>query len=215
MRGLFQFGGSRRFLTKDGFSSLSMAIFLGLEVDPNDHYDRRKALERLRADWVATEQQSVGCWQFSPLLADNLQRVQSLVGLNATECRLLAFFVLMRSDYLLDMMCDSWLTDLNMSMTIGALTSLLELDCRAVKQALSNQGKMISCGLVCIDDENTCASMLDRFHLVSQRFADKILSSQASPEVFMMGIAKISLPPKLTADLYGHCGRECVVMKSS
>lgn len=206
LRTLFDLGCSSHLLKEHCFDHDGVAVFLGFGEDEQE-YNRKKALTFLRKQHKLAESTADEAWKLSPTLEANLRALQALVGFTELECRLLVFFTLMHSEHLLAHVCIHWLDDISTQASFTVLATLLAVEKQQVIQALSSKGKLMRCGLVSIE-QGSRYGLLQRFDLLSGAFADKLMSSKANAEDFLMEMVKPGKKPTLAACDYRHIQRQ-------
>jgi hypothetical protein len=190
LRMLFQFGCLGQFVQKDDFDNSSVAYFLGLkEFVEEGNFDRKKILEKLKHNHTELEHRSAnGKLQYSEVLAGNMALLQEVAGLNADECSLLVFAVLMETDRALSHACAHWLDDVSTHICFGMLSQILNIEHDLVIAALSSRGKLIRCGLLSMDGRANC-SVRHRIDVL-EGFSNRLLSRVSTTEDFLSNMVK-------------------------
>ena len=205
--------GKRGFIRKDGFDSDGLAETLGLGewIDPVDvEFD----VKTVRAELRTLHQIAERKWRdIAPpsLLRKNVTRLSKLVGLSATDCRILEFAVLIRNERLLDESADR-LGELSSTKVFHVLSVLLDLPEQEVRLSLGAQGTLAKSGLVSVG--RTGASMLiNKLDLLSENFADNIFSSDADPVSLLRDSVVLSSTAQLSIADYGHIVQSLSVLR--
>lgn len=218
LRLLVPLGAHRKFIQSYGFDSDSVAIAVGLghwidgEADEGLSPDFRstRARAELRRQHQAAERQSPSS-ALPPSLQINLDRLATLVGLSAPDVRILEFVVLIHSDSLLLEAAD-WLGQVSTGKLIHALSVLLSLPEEQVRESLSKQGVLARSGLVTCQrlgaDTLSC-----KLELLSDAFADDILSGEMDPLDLLRNNVAPCPPPQLTLSDYAHIEPSLVVLR--
>lgn len=204
LRILVPLGGYRQFLSPHGFNNdiLAEAIGLGHWVDPfpND-FDQKAALSELRL----LHQQAESQWAKAPLparLRSNIAKLSALVGLSATDCKILEFAVSIHNERLLDDAAD-FLGQVSSVKVFHALSVILNLPEPAVRAALSPEGTLPRSGLVSVDRSGT-STLRCKLDLLSDVFADLMASSESDPVSLLRGTVSAANPAQLKLADYRH-----------
>lgn len=204
LRILVPLGGHKTFITRSGFSDEAVARLLGvgewLDNDKLD-FDAAEVRNELRELHSAAELRSARLAP-PPELRANMARLAALAGLSEVDCRILEFAALIHHDRALDDCADT-LGQLNSLKVVDTLATLLQLDPRAVKSALSSQGVLARSGLLAVDRGNG-GYLRGKLDLLSDSFADQVLAGEADPLTLLRDTVSPSLPPRLTLADYGH-----------
>lgn len=225
LRLLVPLGAHREFIKPHGFNNDALADVLGLgqwiegETDgwPNEPDDcdtakdqiqahaesyepRRVRTELRRLHRIAERKSSAG--KLPPSLRTNLDRLAALVGLSAVDVRILEFAVMIHSDGLLVETAE-WLGQLSTVKLIHALSVVLDLPEEQMREALGTKGVLARTGLItCLrNGADTLSSKLD---LLSDCFADHILSCEMDPVELLRDNVAPCPPPELTLNDYTH-----------
>ena len=213
LRLLVPLGGHREFICQHGFCNDTLAEMLGLSdwIDPSPRdFEPKTARSELRKRYQISEQKNGDAIPPSRLNA-NIARLSALVGLTETDCRILEFAVLIHSEQLLDDTAD-WLGQLSSMKVIHVLSVLLDLPERDVRLSLSTQGALAKSGLVSVN--RSCITALRRkLDLLSDNFADHILSSDADPIDLLRDIVVPAAPAQLQIADYGHIDTSLAVLR--
>lgn len=201
---LVPLGGHRQFIRNNNFGNDGLAEALGLahwiDPSPND-FDSKAILSELRMLHQKAEQQSTEA-VLPAALCNNVRQLSDLVGLSATDCRILEFSVSLHNERLLDDTAD-WLGSLSSTKLFHALSLILgapEIDIRA---SLSPQGILARSGLVSVDRNGT-NSLSRKLDLLSAGFADLMMSSEADPISLLRGTVSAAGSGQLGLAQYSH-----------
>lgn len=213
LRVLVPLGGHKKFVCKHGFSHDDLAEMLGLDkwIDPVEQaFDVRKVRNALRRLHQAAEKELYDS-AIPEYLSDNLNRLAELVGLSATDCRILEFTVLMSSVGVLDDPIDC-LGYLSMTAVFRVLSIILDIPEQEVRQSLSAQSALSRSGLLTLE-RNGNASLRGRLELLSDWFADTVSSEPIDPIAVLRGIVVPSAAAELSMDDYSHIQSDLAILK--
>ena len=207
LRILVPLGGHRELKSSYGFKneSLVKAIGLGHWID-REETESSSFVSALRALHRKLEkQQTVAA--LPACLCSNVQRLSGLVGLNATDCRILEFAVSIYSDPLLGEATEL-LGGISPHGLFRVLSTILNLPETEICAALSAQGVLARSGLIS-DEANKygsgCTVLLrDRLELLSSNFANQMASFEVEPASLLRGIVSIAEPAQLCLDDFRH-----------
>ena len=207
LRILVPLGGHRELKSSYGFKneSLVKAIGLGHWID-REETESSSFVSALRALHRKLEkQQTVAA--LPACLCSNVQRLSGLVGLNATDCRILEFAVSIYSDPLLGEATEL-LGGISPHGLFRVLSTILNLPETEICAALSAQGVLARSGLIS-DEANKygsgCTVLLrDRLELLSGNFANQMASFEVEPASLLRGIVSIAEPAQLCLDDFRH-----------
>ncbi|AGA35293.1 ATPase of the AAA+ class [Thioalkalivibrio nitratireducens DSM 14787] len=195
---LVPLGGHREFVAAHGLmnDALAEAIGLGEWVDPmGPEYDPRAVRLALRSLHAAAERSRKRVTVPERLRA-NTARLAALVGRSETDRRVLEFAVRIHNERLLDDTAD-YLGPLSSAKVFHALAGLLELPEREVRAALGAQGRLTL-------ERNGSDLLRGKLDLLSQKFADHLLSSEGDPVGLLRDTIAPSRAPTLAAHDYAH-----------
>ncbi|MCY0854029.1 AAA family ATPase [Cupriavidus sp. D39] len=213
LRLLVPLGGHQEFIQRSGFSNDTLAKLLGLGewIDPeSEEFNPKTVRAKLRNLHQEAEKQCCNS-QISACLNANIARLAELVGLSDTDCQILEFVVMLKNERLLDDTAD-WLGQLSSAKVFHVLAVLLDLPEPEVREALSTQGVLAQSGLVSVD--RSCRSMLNgKLELLSDSFADHIVSSDADPVVLLRDTVALAAPAQLGLADYEHVNSSLAVLQ--
>lgn len=131
----------------------------------------------------------------------NIDCLSELIGLSATEKTLLAFFVVLKTNRLLDDTADL-LGDLSTAKLFRALSVMVNLPECDIRLALQPKGLLVKTGLVRVN--RSYYTLSSRFDLLSNLFANALVSGEADPISLLRDKISISSPPTLSIADYAH-----------
>jgi len=213
MRVLVKLGMHRDFINDNSFSNdeLAQAIGLGDWVDcTRQEFDRKKVLTEMRKIHKDMEA-DLGERAVPTILRENVARLSKLVGLSATDCRILEFAVMIRNESLLDEACDR-LGTLSSNKVAYALSVILNLPEKDVRSALSATSILAMSGLVAVD-RSGISYMQGKLDLLSRHFADLIASSEVEPIGLLRDTVHRGSPATLTMDDYRHIDDSLCILR--
>ena len=204
LRLLVPMGGQRHLVGPTAFSNDALAEMVGMErwIDSTEcEFDQRAVRMELRRLHLAAEQELANA-TVSARLSGNVARLATLVGLSDTDCRILEFAVMMRTERLLDEAVDLFgiVSSTRVLLMLSEVLALPEPD---VRSAMSAQGILARSGLLAIERDGSY-SLSGKIELLSNRFADHISSSDADPVSLLRDTVAIGSPALLTLDDYSH-----------
>ena len=204
VRLMVDLGAHREFVGEHGFSndSTAQAIGLGDWIDcSRQEYDRKAILSDLRRIHKQVES-THGASTVPATLRNNVDRLAKLVGLSATDCRILEFAVLIRSESVLDEACDR-LGTLTSIKVFHALSILLDIPEAEIRSSLNAHAVLGKSGLVAVD-RSGATYMLSKLDLLSDHFADLILSCDVEPVGLLRDTVHQGGPATLVLNDYRH-----------
>ena len=208
----------KKFIDKHGFDDDALAETIGLgrwtgtrdrfhEQDSDfDPIAARRELCRLHKDCEKTS----GNAKVSNPLGNNVKRLAQLVGLSATDCRILEFAVLLHTEKMLDDIT-GLLGELSSLKLSWALSVLLDLPQDNIRKALSADSALARSGLVALD-RNANYQLAQKLELLSAGFADNMISADADPVTLLKDAVFPSAPPHLTLEDYPHLAKELAIL---
>ncbi|GAD24278.1 ATP-binding protein [Acidovorax sp. MR-S7] len=212
LRLLVPLGGLKTYLKDVYASDDTLATLLGMEIPaaPGEH-DTKTTWTALRRQHMAAERRSHDA-AVPQCLAVNVERLGKLVGLRASECRILEFTVLLHTEHLLEEVADFLGHNLSLAKVCRALTVLLDIPEPEVRQALDLNGILTRSGLMSLDRRGT-SSLRGKLDLLSNSFADNMLSSEADPVHLLRGTVAPSPPAQLGLDDFQHIADSLSILK--
>ncbi|MFM0027369.1 AAA family ATPase [Paraburkholderia madseniana] len=204
LRLLVPLGCQNAFVQRGGFmdDKLAEALGLGALIDPDgENFDVSTARTKLRKLHRAAEARRDDV-VLSPGATDNILRLAQLAGLSAIDCKILEFVVALRNERLLDDMADQ-LGSLSSGKVYYVLSVLLDAPEADIRAALGTHGVLACSGLVSVDRSR--ARLLGaKLQLLSDSFADHIVSSDADPMDLLRDTVAVSSPATLELGDYPH-----------
>jgi transitional endoplasmic reticulum ATPase len=136
------------------------------------------------------------------ILSSNIQNLATLIGLSDTECKILAFTVMIHNDRFLDDIAD-WLGSLSSPKVVQILVVVLALPEHEVRDALAPSSLLTRAGLVSLSRVGIF-TLRNKLDLLSDKFADIIQSSATDPVMLLRDTVVLSRKPQLTLDDFAH-----------
>ena len=208
LRILVPLGGHRELTASYGFKNESLveAIGLGHWID-REETESSSFVSALRALHRKLEKQRTVA-ALPACLCSNVQRLSGLVGLNATDCRILEFAVSIQTDPLLGEAAEL-LGGISSHRLFRVLSTILNLPETEICAALSAQGVLARSGLISVevDEYRSLRSesfLRDRLKLLSSNFANQMASFEVEPASLLRGIVSIAEPAQLCLDDFRH-----------
>lgn len=169
--------------------------------DANGALDMHAALSLLRERLARADADAA--YACAPgIVAANIAQLQMLVGLSDVEAHILMFATMVHTDLVLDKMSD-WVGDLTSARLYNTLSAVLDIEEKAVRTALSPHGTLARSGLLTVDRKErwTLAAKLD---LLSDGFADNIVSNHVDSLDLLRGMVTFAAPPTLTLEDFAY-----------
>ncbi|WP_420995215.1 AAA family ATPase [Cupriavidus sp. 30B13] len=214
LRLLVPLGGHQEFIRRGGFSNDTLAELLGLDMwlDPQqDDFDPRAVRAALRRQFTEAEAQCRDTG-LPACLDGNIARLAELVGLSGTDCQILAFAAMLKNERLLDDAADL-LGQLSSAKIPRVLATLLDLPDAEVRAALGTQGVLAQSGLLLVERGHS-STLGSKLELLSDRFADHIVSGDADPIALLRDTVVPAAPAELGLGDYTHLGETLAVLRS-
>lgn len=192
------------FVTKPGFASDRLAYALDLDhwIDPQERTFDPQAVRGELYELLARAERTAAHLPLPAPLHGNAEQLAVLVGLDTVQTHILAFTVCLHCDSLLEETSDL-LGSLSSTQVAQTLAVALGLAPAQVRQALGGQGLLARTGLLTIDSRHS-GDLKSKLDLLSNNFADQLLSSDANPIALLRD--KIQPAPAATLPLadYAH-----------
>lgn len=204
LRLLVPLGGHRALIAMDGFTndSLAEAVGLGHWIEPvEDTFDPktvRAELRQLHRDAEARDKKAAP----ASCLRANVERLAALLGLGATDCRVLEFAVSIHNERLLDDTAD-WLGPVSSAKLFSVLATTLDLPEADIRSSLSAHGTLTISGLITVD-RSGAAVLRGKLDLLAEDFADLMTSTDADPISLLRGTVSAAGPAHLGLDDFDH-----------
>lgn len=211
LRILVPLGCYRNFINPNGFSNDTLAelLDLGEWIDPElTNFDPKLVRNQLRQLHRAAEMKSADI--ASPAcLTKNISRLSKLVGLSPVDCRILEFAVYLQSETLLVEVSDH-LGQLSTVKLFHVLAQILDIPEEAVRQSLDSQGILARSGLIAI--ERSGYTLDRKLNLISDSFADHIISIETDPILLLRDMVSIGSQAVLKMDDYAHINESLSIL---
>jgi transitional endoplasmic reticulum ATPase len=213
LRLLVPLGGHKGFIQRSGFSDDRLADVLGLEewTEPESGMLDTSAVRKKLRKLHATAESRRGEAAVSACLRANIARLAELAGLSATDCKILEFVVMLKNERLIDDTADL-LGSLSSGKLFYVLSVLLDEPEPRIRAALGTRGVLAHSGLVSVD--RSCAALLNvKLQLLSDTFADHIVTSDTDPVELLRDTVAPASSPQLELDDYRHIDASLAVLK--
>jgi len=213
LRLLVPLGAHRAFVGDSLFRDEQIARLIGLGEwmdTAGREFDPPAVRSQLRRMHQAIETRRHGI-EAPATLGLNIAKLQSLVGLSDTDCRILEFVVMLHGDRMLDEACD-WLGPVTTSATSGVLAVLLDRPEEEVRASLTPHGFLARTGLVTVDRFGAML-LRSKFDLLSPKFADTLTSTQGDAVELLRGMVAMGSPPQLDLKDYGYIEKSLAVLQ--
>jgi len=211
LRILVPLGGQHEFISDYYLTNNELAKQLGLghwvEVDRDD-YDVRSIRKELLDAYQKAESGAHQC-RIPSTLAKNIKQIKGLIGLTRTDIQLLAFVTTLATDHFLEASIEGLgkLSTRAMYKILAVILSRLE---KEIEAALSPDGALVRSGLITLNRE---ATTLDaKLEMLSENFADKLVSSNEDIIQAIRDIVSECEPPSLGIEDFSHLSRELDVL---
>ena len=172
----------------------------------NNRLNPKKAYNTL-LKLYETEEQNPGKANAPGILAANVKRLSKIAGLSPTDCRVLEFAVLLYSDEILEEACDL-LGELTLGKLFRVLSRLLDLPEADIRSSLSKKGGLFRSGLLTLFRDGQKYDLKTMLELISSRFADTMVSTEANPVDLLQDVVFPSSPPHLNISDFPHKAKE-------
>lgn len=213
LRMLVALGGHRKIMTTDGVREPWLLGLLGLSQWADDSAVSFK-LASARSDLFdahnAAEATSSEA-ELPGLLCANVTRIAALVGLDETDCAILAFTAMLHTEEALETASEA-LGELSSIKLYRALAVVLGLDQARVGAALSLGGALLRSGLMSLDRDYR-RSLRDRMRLLSGAFADALVESDGDPMDFLRSKVSLATPGHMNLEAYDHIQPELELLR--
>jgi transitional endoplasmic reticulum ATPase len=142
----------------------------------------------------------------------NVARLGKLLGLGEVERRLLEFAVLIQTERSLDDTAD-WLGSLSSVKVMHALSAILCIPESEIRKALAAEGMLARSGMLCMD-KSGLATLRNKLLLLSDRFADNLVSADIEPTALLREMVFLSETPNLELEDFEHLGTQVRMLKT-
>lgn len=204
LRILVPLGGHREFLRPHGFSNDALAKLLGLGrwfPPAAKDFDMRAVQSELHLLHQQAEKQWANA-SSSPCLRSNAEKLSALVGLSATDRKVLEFAVSIHNDRFLDDTADC-LGLLSSIKVYHALSVILDLPEPEIRSSLGAQGILARSGLISVARTGTSV-LRCKLEMLSEVFAGQMAASDADPISLLRGTITAAGPGQLNLANYSH-----------
>ena len=212
LRILVPLAGHRELVGSRAVMCDALAQVLGLDewVDPQDRaFDPAAVRARLRELHREAERNTERA--LPAVLEANIARLAELVGLDATECAILAFATMLHHEPSLDRAADM-LNSLSPLAVVDVLALVLDLPLDEVRRALSSQGVLARSGLLSLD-RNGSGTLTSRLDLLSKQFAASVVGSETDPLALLRDTVAPSAPARLALADFPHLGEALAILR--
>lgn len=210
-------GAHREFISSHGFSNDTVAEVLGLGKWTEGHPGTFKpnVVRAMLRQLHAAAEHDLRDAIVPACLGDNVRRLAELVGLSDTDCRILEFAVLIRSERLLAAAaeCLGAFSSWKLFQTLSVLLGLPMHDLRA---SLDTQGVLARSGLLSVNRSQHDfgdISLLTKLVLLSENFADHISTLESDPVGLLRDIVAPGAPPHLEIADYAHMDKALSILR--
>jgi len=216
LRIMMPLGGHRDLVGSMCFSNdhLARALGLGDWIDDDERdFDAvlvRARLRELHREAERDAERDAGR-KVPAILHANVARLAALVGMSATECRILEFATMLHHERILDDAAET-LGNLSAAKIVDVLSTLLELPPDEVRAALGAGGVLARSGLLTVD-RAISGSLRSKLDLLSNRFADSVVGLDADPISLLRDTVAPSAPARLTLDDFPHLEQELAILR--
>ena len=204
LRILVPLGAHRNFVAPQSFADDGVAASIGLEhwiEQPDNSFDAGAVLSELRQLHRTAEQQSAKA-VLPTRLRGNVQKLSGLMRLDKADSQILEFTVTLHSERVLDDAADL-LGGLSSIKVFRTLSIILDLPESVVRSALDENSVLARTGLVSVDHRGT-GVLRTKLKLLSDTFADLMVSSEANPIALLRGMVSAVGPGRLQLSNYRH-----------
>lgn len=210
---LVEFDAEHHFITRHGIRDEAFAREVGLAAFVDDEsaveFDLRKARMVLRQQYRAA-QKNIG--QVPAQLAQNVDRIASLVGLSEVDVKIFEFAVLMHSYPTFKDVCYKS-QNLRSRQMADRLASLLNLPSLDVWEALRPNATLARTGLIAFKSAQAAGSLCDRLELLSEQLADRLVETDVEPAQWLHEKVRPGEPSELQWRDYEHVNKPLSVLR--
>ncbi len=213
LRMLILLGLHRKFIGHEEFGDDAVARALGLGdwVDSTScDFDPKLIRNELRKLHSAAEKECLSA-DIPPLLHGNVKRLAKLVGLSDTDRRILEFSVLLHSEQMLTEIAEN-LGTVSFAKACHVLSALLDLPESDVRTSLNSRGALSKSGLLAVDFSGDY-HLPGKLNLLSDTFANRLISVEADPLSLLRDTIAPSAPAKLGIADYDHVSPSLAVLR--
>lgn len=218
LRTLILLKAHRSFICLHGFGDDDVARALGLHdildaIDTNEDFkfsqqQMTRHIKKMHADAEKNADKLI----LPDSLAHNIQQIAKLTGMNEVDSQLLAFAIMLHSNPgLRDAL--HLLGDVSSRQIFSILGTLLDLDTAAVMDSLAPKGVLARAGLLVLE-ANGSDNVARKLTLISERFADKLLSAPQSVDDLLNSMVQPSKGSSLTLEDYPHARENVTTLRA-
>lgn len=210
---LVEFGIEQHYITRHGIRDDGFACEVGLEAfvddDALDTFDNRKARKELRQQHREAQQNK---GEVPELLALNVGRISSLVGMSEVDVKIFQFAVLMHSYPTFRDICYK-ARILRSRQTAECLASLLNLPSQDVWDALRPNATLARSGLIPFKSAQSAGNLCERLELLSDQLADRLVETDVQPAEWLHEKVRPGEPSVLQWRDYEHVSKPLSVLR--
>lgn len=213
LRLLVPLGGHKGFISEHGFGNdaIAEAIGLGGWIDTESQdFDPKSVRAELRKLHQLGERKYRNA-AIPTCLSSNIGRLSELVGMSEVDCRILEFAVLIQNERILEEVSDQ-LGQMPSVKAFNTLSVLLSIPENDIRSALSAQGILAKSGLLTVDRSGV-STLRWKLELLSDTFADLIVSSEADPVSLLRDNVVLSEPAQLGLEDYAHINSSLALLR--
>ncbi|GGW57304.1 AAA family ATPase [Alishewanella tabrizica] len=189
-----------RFYDQDGTLDRQDAQSVGIPDDAMD-FDRAEMQRYLKQQIKELERQPE---QGIPLsLLANAQLLAQLVGLNEIEQHILMFVTLIKTEQIVNNLCEMIRIKQHSSLC-KMVAKTLNLPLTAIKSALNDKSALLTTGILQLEVHSFGNTFNDCFDFFSQKFSELLLAENAEPTAFFQDIIKQAPAPTLKLEHFSH-----------
>ncbi len=204
LRLLVSAGGINRFVLGHCFQEdeLAQALDLGDWIDNEDKPFNQMAIRACLRVMHRQAEKEVRSVSVPRQLGVNVERLAQLVGLSATERRILEFTALIHTERLLENAA-GLLGELSSSRLTQVFSKVLDVAEGEARLACGPNSTLSRSGLVSFN-RNSGFNLKDKLDLLSDQFADNIVSLDADPLSLLRDTVRPATAATLRLDAYPH-----------
>lgn len=211
---LVPLGGYRAFVTETGLTcdELAQALGVGHWVDPfPQDFDGKKVVSEIRMLHKNTEYQFAKVSELTPLQR-NVERIDAHIGIGEVGSKVLEFIVMLNTDILL-FTAMTLLGRQSIREQTRVLSVVLDFSEQTIRASLNGNGKLQQSGLVKVYEGYGDDSLLCRLKLLSEDFADLMVSGDIDPTVLLSNAVSKAGSSHLSLADYKHIDASINVLR--
>jgi SpoVK/Ycf46/Vps4 family AAA+-type ATPase len=180
-------------------------LFTLFEIDVNDEeFDRLQGISKLKK-LLQDAEKNVDEIKLPKLLANNLDQLKKLIGLNDNEIKLLSFVIFLNNDRLLNTAADFLGRELNSLKIFHILSVILRIEEAEIRKLLSPKSMLAKTALLILETKGYHDDLKGKLRILSSSFADRLISDDcSSPIDWLKNMVSLSHPPLLSLQKYDH-----------